>query len=110
MSTSSILCLTCFRKPRDEAMPTMSNRETSVCREYEKLVLNRGTGVDDPLIPADHTVDWNDQPSRFKIYRDSERILLSDRIPAKLGSLQELGSKDEQGSDVLSYETLSHIL
>ena len=69
-------------------MPTMSNRETSVCREYEKLILNRGTGVNDPLIPANHTVDWNDQPSRFKIYRDSERILLSDHIPAKLGSLQ----------------------
>jgi SagB-type dehydrogenase family enzyme len=91
-------------------MPTMSNRETSVCREYAKLILNRGTGVDDPLIPANHTVDWNDQPSRFKIYRDSERILLSDHIRAKLGSLQELGAKDEQDSDVLSFETLSHIL
>lgn len=88
----------------------MSNRETSVCREYEKLVLNRGTGVDDPLIPPDHIVDWNDQPSRFKIYRDAERIPLSDRIPAKLGSLQDVSAKNEQGSDVPSFETLSNIL
>ncbi len=88
----------------------MSNRETSVCREYEKLVLNRGTGVDDPLSPPDHIVDWNDQPSRFKIYRDAERIPLSDRIPAKLGSLQDVSAKNEQGSDVPSFETLSNIL
>lgn len=68
----------------------MSNREIDICREYERLVFSRGSDRRNPLVPKDHTIDWDDQPSRFKIYRGVTRLPLSETVANDLDSLEQL--------------------
>ena len=88
----------------------MPDYRTLACREYEELVFTRrAQPIDNPLWAAKHIIDWDDQPSRFKIYKDVTCIPLSHTVPGELllsGSKREAlpsgGDAEEIGFDQLS--------
>lgn len=92
----------------------LNNRETEICRAYAEAVFRRGSYVgDNPLIPSDHVVDWDDQPSRFKIYRNVPRLPLDDSSLADLGSLEDIVGEaglNQARTNKLTYEKLSKLL
>ncbi|HEU4389203.1 MAG TPA: SagB family peptide dehydrogenase, partial [Blastocatellia bacterium] len=90
----------------------MSNWETDVSRQYVDAVLRRKAHpADNPVVPADHVVDWEDRPSAFKTYRGVHRISLKYSL-AKLRHVSEImGSRSRShGSSSLTYEVLSSLM
>jgi SagB-type dehydrogenase family enzyme len=92
----------------------MPNSDAEICREYEELVFSRGSDPRNTLVPKDHAIDWDDQPSRFKFYRGVSRLPLSEAIPPDLASLSALaGKKAGLGAGdarELSFEEISILL
>jgi SagB-type dehydrogenase family enzyme len=90
----------------------MSNRDIQICRDYENSVIRRGSDWKDALVPRSHTVNWDDQPSRFKIYFDAPRLPLPERL-VELGSLTATRARTDEepsaGHD-LSIEQLATLL
>ncbi|MBA2682294.1 MAG: hypothetical protein H0U76_28365, partial [Ktedonobacteraceae bacterium] len=88
----------------------MSNRETYISRDYAEAIFQR---VIRPMPPYNFEPDWDDQPSRFKIYSDAERIALPTNFPARLAPmadvLHRIGTPQPEGRS-LSYEELSTML
>ncbi|HEX8772730.1 MAG TPA: SagB family peptide dehydrogenase [Pyrinomonadaceae bacterium] len=88
----------------------MSNRNIEIGLEYEDLVLRRP----DPLVPREGKIDWNDQPSHFKLYTDVLRLPLAPRMPVgRLRSLKQLMTEpmpEPSGQEPLSYEDISNLL
>lgn len=92
----------------------MSNSETQVCSDYERMIITRGSDPRSALVPRDHTVNWADQPSRFKVYFDVARLPLPDHPPTALGTLADTVARAQKQdppppSDV-SIEQLSTLL
>lgn len=89
----------------------MTNREIQIGREYEELVIRRGT-FSNGLVPHHHVVDWDDQPSRYKIYDNAERLPLAFHLPERLGSLVDatVATRSSGRRENLSYEDLSTVL
>jgi hypothetical protein len=90
----------------------MSNSDIQICRDYENSVIRRGSDWKAALVPRSHTVNWDDQPSRFKIYFDTPRLPLPERL-VELGSLAAtLDRADEEPSAAqdLSIEQLATLL
>src|SRR5215207_2833897 len=75
----------------------MPNRDTQVCREYEESVIRRGSDWRDALVPRSHTVNWDDQPSRFKVYFDAPRLPLPEGL-RELGPLAATAARAADGS------------
>jgi SagB-type dehydrogenase family enzyme len=69
-----------------------------------------------PLVPIEHKVNWNDQPSRFKIYLNTTRLPLAPEVPSTLGTLSKVAGKKQSliaassAMQDLSYEKLSTLL
>jgi SagB-type dehydrogenase family enzyme len=88
----------------------MSNQDIQVCREYEESVIRRASDWKSALVPRSHNVNWEDQPSRFKVYFDTPRLPLPERL-ARLGTLAETAARPEdEGSRDLSLEELATLL
>lgn len=89
----------------------MPNREIEICREYDALVVHRGLNHD-ALVPPEHTINWGDQPSRYKIYNNVFRLPLSTVAPESLGSLLDIVSDAPllNHGQPLTYEELSTLL
>src|SRR5215204_1580085 len=89
----------------------MSNRDIEICREYEESVIRRASDWRNALVPRSHTVNWDDQPSRFKVYFDTPRLPLPERMAA-LGTLADTAARpgDEVARGDLSLEELATLL
>ena len=92
----------------------MTNSETQVCSDYERMIITRGSDPLSALIPRDHNVNWEDQPSRFKVYFDVPRLPLPAHHSAELGTLAgtiaRAQKKDPLGQADVSIEQLSTLL
>lgn len=62
-----------------------TEEKIEICRRYGQQIVRRDRPGARPLAPAGFEPDWGDQPSRFKIYRDANRIPLSPWLPLALG-------------------------
>src|SRR5262249_53554120 len=67
---------------------------------------------DNPVVPSHHVVDWDDQPSRFKIYQGVTRLPLALNIAANVGTLASTieQSRRRYMATGLNYEQLSTLL
>lgn len=90
------------------------NDEVQICREYLAWIMQRGVrSTGHPLSrPDDFIVDWDDEPSRFKLYQNATRQALPYRLPAQTVPLAELASAQRVAAqpERLSYEQLSTLL
>ena len=64
-----------------DQLGTVSNGDTAIARDYVDAVFRRGR---EPMEPLDFEIDWDDQPSRHKTYRDVVRLPLPP-LPASIG-------------------------
>lgn len=89
----------------------MSNSDIQICRDYENSVIRRGSEWKDALVPRSHTVNWDDQPSRFKVYFDAPRLPLPERL-VELGPLSATTTRTDEGqlASDLSIEQLASLL
>ncbi len=88
----------------------MQNRQIQIGRDYASIVSNRGN---DSLPPKGFQPNWDDQPSRFKMYYDVERFPLSAQQATIPGSLTEIIQHIEQPRlqpAALSFEAFSTML
>jgi SagB-type dehydrogenase family enzyme len=90
----------------------VAGHDARVCRDYEKLILRRGV---DPaaLVPVTHHIDWDDQPSRYKIYYDAPRTPLSAHLPKSLAPMAAAATRpqrDGRQAGGISFEELSTLL
>src|SRR5690349_15222991 len=87
----------------------MPNQDVAIGREYERLVFERQQTRDERWLTG-HRIDWDDQPSRFKVYLDSDRQALADGAQPRRAfpDLLTVDGTTEQGA--LTGDVLSHIL
>src|SRR5439155_23060103 len=86
----------------------MSNHDIAVGRAYEAAVFERLTTKHEQWV-SHHRVNWADQPSKFTIYTDAERVSLANRA-ALAGRLSDALSTGAEPSLPLTYERLSQLL
>ncbi len=88
----------------------MANREIEVCQDYAAAVFERSTKQ---MEPYNFVPNFYDQPSRFKIYFDVERVALSTNFPRSLASMADIlerVSTPQSESRSLSTDELATIL
>ena len=88
----------------------MSNRDTRICGEYAEAIFRRST---EPMEPFGFEPNWADQPSRYKIYREVERIALPQPALTGLATMAEIMERartPQPQPAALTYESLASIL
>ena len=65
----------------------MSNREIQICGDYAQAVFQRANKA---MEPRNFAPNWDDQPSRYKIYRQVERFPLPVKVPTSLASMADI--------------------
>jgi SagB-type dehydrogenase family enzyme len=88
----------------------MLNQKTHVCSDYLEAVFRRARNA---MEPKDFHPNWDDQPSRYKIYQDVERIPLPVALPTTFSSMAtalELIAHPQMDPKGLTYEEISTIL
>lgn len=96
-----------FLKERESMM---SNRDIHICSDYAEAVFRRAI---EPMEPKNFSPNWEDQPSRYKIYRQVERISLSTEFPTNLASMADIMARisaPQLSTKVLTFEELSTTL
>lgn len=88
----------------------MTNQDTQISKDYLEAVFRRARNA---MEPKDFHPNWDDQPSRFKIYQHVERIPLPVALPTKFSSMAtalERMDKPPIAPKSLTYEELSTVL
>ena len=88
----------------------MVNQQTQISRDYLEAVFRRARN---PMEPKDFHPNWDDQPSRFKIYQGVERIPLPAAIPPAFSSMSaalERLDHPAMAPKSLTYKELATIL
>jgi len=88
----------------------MSNREIQICRNYAQAVFQRAT---EPMEPRDFVPNWDDQPSRYKIYHQVDRFPLPIKVPNNLVSMADITTRictPQLCAKGLTFEELSILL
>ena len=87
----------------------MLNRETHICRDYAASVFERATR---PLIPVSFSPNWDDHPSRFKIYQEVERfpLSISNPPPVSIANISTKLHAPPLRTKGLTFEEISSLL
>jgi SagB-type dehydrogenase family enzyme len=87
----------------------MTNSETELCRDYEAMVFERLTTTD-PRWVVLPSIDWEDQPSRFKVYQGAELHPLPVCYGRPLASFGSVLSSEPVRPQPLTSDRLSQLL
>jgi SagB-type dehydrogenase family enzyme len=88
----------------------MSNREIQICSDYADAIFHRASKA---MEPRNFSPNWDDQPSRYKIYRQVERFPLPIKVSTSLASMADILTRidcpqaDARG---LTFDELSTLL
>lgn len=89
---------------------SMSEESSQVTRDYLEATFQRGRKA---MNPEGFEIDWDDQPSRFKVYPGVERLPLAAVDAVETSTLAQLMRRFEQGPGpgrALSFPELSTLL
>src|SRR5258708_16403130 len=88
----------------------MSNREIQICSDYAQAIFHRASKA---MEPRNFSPNWDDQPSRYKIYRQVERFPLPIKVPPFLATMADILTRiDSPQVDArsLTFDELSALL
>src|SRR5579883_1384348 len=93
-----------------EGNSTMTNQNADICREYVEAVFQRARHE---MEPKNFHPNWDDQPSRYKVYQQVERLPLPFALPTtfpSMATVMEHLRHPKRVPQALTYEELSTIL